>query len=694
VQAIDVQIPIDEQFSLALRAHQAGDLQRAARGYETILAAQPSHAGAWHLLGVVCQQTGKLVEAAEHIGRALALDHTKAVYHSNYGVALRGLGRLDEAEQAFERAVMIQPAYADAHSNLGITRHELGQPQAALVAFQRAIQHRPNHPDALFNLGNLLQDVGRTGEAIQIYRKALAVRPDQPETFNNLGNALLSEKRAAEAVENYQKALVLSPHYAEARLNLGAAYADQDMVTEAAECFERAACLRPDKPLWRYRLLSLSPAVFTSVEEIDEYRAGLMARLDNCLSAAVRISPDRAVSDGFTPSFHLAHHGRDNRPVMEKFSAIVRPWIPNHAPQRRKGKPRIGFLVTHPHEGGFVRTMGGLIERISGDHFQVVVLCSEKGLATCRAGIQRADLEWAPFPSRFTAAAERITAAQCDLLYYRKVGADPLGYCLPFARLAPVQCTAWGTHTTSGIREVDYYLSSGLVEVENADEHFTESLFRLDCLPSFHRRLPAVPPATRSDFGLPECGGLYLAPQRLAKFHPAQDELFRQVLNADPEGHLVVLAGKRDYALRQLQVRWTNTLGSVARRIIVLPSQTAANFRRLLSVGDALLDIRQYNVSLMAYDAFSVNLPVVTLPGRLTVERAALGFYRHMGLEHLVAETPAQYVELAVRLGTDTDFRALVRTLLADRRDVLFEDPLVVHEHERFFDAALARLQS
>src|SRR5205814_347964 len=83
---------------------------------------------------------------------------------------------------------------------------------------------------------------------------------------------------------------------------------------------------------------------------------------------------------------------------------------------------------------------------------------AELGMAKLRQGIRRHDLPWIPFGRRFTEAAKTIATASCDVLYFHKVSADPLGYLLPFARLAPIQCTSWATHFTSGVPEMDYYL--------------------------------------------------------------------------------------------------------------------------------------------------------------------------------------------------------------------------------------------
>jgi protein O-GlcNAc transferase len=317
------------------------------------------------------------------------------------------------------------------------------------------------------------------------------------------------------------------------------------------------------------------------------------------------------------------------------------------------------------------------------------VLCSRDVLESVKAQLADTATEWVPLSDRLTEAVEQTAGAKCSLLYHRKIGADGLNYLLPFARPAPIQCRSWGTHLTSGVPGVDYYLSSAYMEREDADQDYSENLVRLQTIPSFEPRLPDPPPARRVDFGLPERGSLFLCPQRLAKFHPDQDEMLLRILDAEPEAHLVILSGRNPHVLDRLLDRFSRVLGKAAERIVVLPPQKPVALRQLLSLGDALLDMRHYSVSLMAYDTFAVNLPVVTLPGPIKVSRYAFGFYRYMGIQGAVASDPDQYVQLALRLGTDADFRHALRREIAQAKEILFEDSTVVRQHELFFQQAL-----
>jgi predicted O-linked N-acetylglucosamine transferase (SPINDLY family) len=64
--------------------------------------------------------------------------------------------------------------------------------------------------------------------------------------------------------------------------------------------------------------------------------------------------------------------------------------------------------------------------------------------------------------------------------------------------------------------------------------------------------------------------------------------------------------------------------------------------------------------------------------------------YRAMGMAQCIARDADDYVEIALRLGTDAAHRQAVRAEILGRNAVLFENARVVRELERFFREATA----
>jgi len=96
-------------FARGLALHRQGELAQARSLYLQVLQAEPRHADALHLLGVVAAQTGNPQAAADLMGQALRIDADNPAILANRGNALEDLHRLDEALQAFRRAYALAP---------------------------------------------------------------------------------------------------------------------------------------------------------------------------------------------------------------------------------------------------------------------------------------------------------------------------------------------------------------------------------------------------------------------------------------------------------------------------------------------------------------------------------------------------------------------------------------------------------
>ncbi len=214
------QLTIQQGFDLALQHHQAGRLQDAEQLYRQILARQPGHADALHLLGVIAYQVGRKDAAVDLIRQAILIKPNYAEAYSNLGSALRDRGQLDEAIAAFRQAIALNPNLPETHSNLGNALSDKGQLDEALTAYRQAIALRPTYAEAHYNLGNALKGQGQLDAAIAAYRQAIALKPDFAKAHSNLGAALKDNGQLDEAIATYRRVMVLAPEDAVVHSNL------------------------------------------------------------------------------------------------------------------------------------------------------------------------------------------------------------------------------------------------------------------------------------------------------------------------------------------------------------------------------------------------------------------------------------------------------------------------------------------
>ncbi len=104
-----------------------------------------------------------------------------------------------------------------------------------------------------------------------------------------------------------------------------------------------------------------------------------------------------------------------------------------------------------------------------------------------------------------------------------------------------------------------------------------------------------------------------------------------------------------------------------------------------------LLDPIHFGGGNTSYEAFALGTPIVTLPSAMLRGRFTLALYKQMGVLDCVVATPDEYVALAVRLGTDRDYRRAMSEKILAAGEVLFHNRQAVRDVEEFFESAIER---
>jgi predicted O-linked N-acetylglucosamine transferase (SPINDLY family) len=248
------EISVQDALKRAIAYHQAGRLADAETIYRQILARQPNHADALHLLGLIALRSGHRDQAIELIRRAIAIHPTWAEAIYNLGVALKEAGQLEAAIEAHRRVLRLdqnsapaRAALADGLNEWAVSQQQAGELDRAIACYREAIAVRPGHGPASNNLSialatsaSKLQDRGELDEAIAAYRQAIELRPTHAGLHNNLGNALIDIGATTDAVHAYRIAHQLEPSNASMHsalicaMQYGPAFSEEAIASERA----------------------------------------------------------------------------------------------------------------------------------------------------------------------------------------------------------------------------------------------------------------------------------------------------------------------------------------------------------------------------------------------------------------------------------------------------------------------------
>jgi predicted O-linked N-acetylglucosamine transferase (SPINDLY family) len=599
--------PVDE-FPIALRFFQAGDLARAEEICRHLITHNPRHDRALYLLGLIAHRVGQHQPAADLMKRAVLLNPGMAGYHAHLATVLTALGQHDDA----------------------------------IAAATRALQLHPNFPDALINLGNALLAKGQADQAIEYYRRTIAVSPsaaaappDAPSTAtlaqNNLARVLHVRGRMDEATALLQDITRRHPRVAGFRVNLGNAFKDQGRIDQAIAEYRAAVDAEPDNPTIASSLLyalwfspSLSP-----VEILHE---------------------------------HLRWSRRHADPLRDP-----RKLDNDHDPNRRL---RIGYISPdfRNHVSGYL--IEPVLAHHDYERFEIFcysnVITPDDFTEKLK---QYADTWRSTTALSDQALADQIRADRIDILIDVTCHMANNRALVLARKPAPIQVNYLAYPATSGMSAMDYRITCPLLDPEiSATDDATTNTERLVRIPNtFWCYGPSLTAPPVNELPALTTGTFTFASlNAYSKVNEQVVELWSQVLRAVPNSRLMILIlggleGNRAAAAR------FEAHNVPATRLHFVDYRPRDEYLALFHQADLCLDPFPYNGHTTSLDSLYMGVPFVTLQGATPISRAGACMLTHVHLTDFIAPTQERYVQLCAELASNLPHLAKLRRELRHR---------------------------
>lgn len=613
--------------------------------------------------------------------------------------SLHTSGNREKAEELYRKIIGADPCHPDSLHILGGLAFCLGEDRIATEMLNQAIQLNSDRSHYYGTLGDVYKKQGKLNEAIQCYLKAEQLDPSVTEIKISLAKAYHLKGRVDDAETCYGKALKAKSNSVPALVGLGTIYKELGRTKDAESLYARSLTVESNVGV-QIKLALLLPVICESIESIQHDRAKIDRRVNQLKHKDFKLN-DPYLQVG-TTSFHLAYHGMNNKDIQQSIASLHLKACPdlsgvNPACCKKKGgrsKIAVGFIsrFLHQHTIGYLNH--GMIKNIDREKFQVTIFrFIGKDDQLSEAINQAADVV-IYLPDHLKKARRMIAEQALDILFYLDVGMDSLTYFLAFSRLAPIQCTTWGHADTTGIPNLDYYLSSALAEPPDAQQHYSEQLILLNRFPMYCQ-YPEVPneAPNRERIGLPLHNNLYMCCQSLFKFHPDFDAIITAILERDPNGILLLFEGKHRRWGKLLRKRFARTMPEVGDRIRFHPRVPREDFLSFIKLADVMIDTIHFCGGYTSLLCFACGIPIVTLPGSFMRGRMTFAFYKQMGIFDCVAADIQSFTDIAYTLATNKAWRDEISKKIRDQATALFEDMESVHELERFFEWAVTKAE-
>ncbi|MCE5181931.1 MAG: tetratricopeptide repeat protein, partial [Betaproteobacteria bacterium] len=687
----------EAHYNLGIAFNGQGKLDEAAACYQTATTLKPDFVEAYNNLGVTLKDQGKLNDAIECFQQLLMLrpEHVEAL--NNLGVALKNQKKLDEAATCFKKALLLRPNFVESLNNLGNTLREQDKLDEAVACYQQALALNPNFVDAYSNLGTALSDQGRHDEAIACCQQALAINPNNAEAHSNLSSAFKNAGRLDEAIASSQQALALRPDYAEAYNNLGSAFEDYGNLDKAIACYRQALEINPFfaeahnnlgnalSKIGRFdeaikhcqQALELKPhlaachnnlaLILSAQGQIDEAVASFRTALKikpayNNAHSALIFALDLASGT----DFHILQQERKNWGSIhaDPLTTKHRPHANVPDPERRL---RIGYVSADFRRHSAATAFGAMLVKFDRKHFDVVAYSNTTDEDQLTHLFRQNVTQWrkiAGLPD--DAVAKLIRGDEIDILVDLS-GHTAGNRLLAFARKpAPIQVSAWGYPTGTGMQAMDVLFSDPVVIPPEEKPFYTEQVCYLPNVVSFFS--PETFPAVRSLPALATGTITFGSFNRLAKVSRESFELWTRVLAAVPGSRLMLKSAEfGDTGIRERISRQFAEAGIAPERLVMLGKTTWREHVGAFNQVDIALDPFPQGGGVTTLECLMMGVPIVTLRWPTFAGRLSASILRTLDLTDWVAETPEQYLEIAIENALNLESLATLHQSLRSR---------------------------
>ena len=672
--------------------------------YLEALSLNPYHSMSWHSLAFNYYYLEQYSKAKEAIQKAIKLDDSSAQNYHVLGLILEKTDNIFSALKAYQKASEKDGKLIDTYDKLGDIYFQQKEIDKAIVAYQTAL-------DLAF--GSL---------KVHLFKKMAKICEflgDKSFVAFNLGYSAYFNNQNKEAISYFEEFLESHPTAIDIYLNLCSCYLKTNQTRSAINLVNKAFELFPDnlENLVFTRLdQSILPILYEDTKEIKFYRERFSQRLDELIEK-INLHPFinkksslKIIETG--TNYYLGFQGENDLQIQQKYSSYIHTSLSKIYPQWcqtinlsqniKQRKIRIGYISTRLYGLGRLylaclkyrdkSRFETFVYDISGDDESVK---NEKIIF--RENFKTYSDYMRFIPRNIDDICPLIIADNLDILILPEIGLDTVMDNLSCLRLAPIQCTTWAHPMTSGSPNIDYFLSSDLMEPANAEEHYSEKLVRLPNL-GFSIQPPILQDfdKKRSDFGLRDDSIVYLCCQSLLKYLPQHDYIFPSIAQQnklaqfvffDPFlGSVITESFKKriDKIFIQFNLKYEDYC-------TFLKTLEFDDYLIVHQLSDIFLDSFGWSGGVTTLDAIACGLPIVTCPEKMMRSRQSDGMLRMIGVTETIAKTETEYIEIALRLGLDQEWRKVVRDKMAANKHLLFDDRECIKGLECFFEEAVQK---
>lgn len=557
----------------------------------------------------------------------------------------------EQALTVYENLLATRPDLLEALTGRALSLFHLARFNDAIHALQMILPSLPDSEPLKLLLAESLLHAKQIKEGQKCLEDLIATAPANLDAQLRLGRLHLDNEEYQEANRYIADVLEINPDHVEALGYMGLMMIRFCQFDEALTVLNRAHTLAPDNVLVLNNLGRASKMIGRADEALSWYRKALAVEPNNaCVISNYLFALNycAALEPRFVAAEHLNLASRCRPAQGLSAQSCTR--------EVKSGRLRIGYVSGDYYTHSVTYFFEPVLQHHDRRRFEIY--CYSVGRshdATTDRLVALADCwrEMVGVPPE--ALARQVREDGIDILVdlAGHTGDNRLG---AFAmRPAPVQISWIGYPATTGLAEMDYYLTDSYCDPPGMTEHlYSERLFRLPRTFCCYMPPMEFPPVGQSPFLA--CGGITFGSfNNFGKVTGSQISLWARILAAVPGSRLYLKSMALGTASVKQAVLDQFATHGIAPERILMRVVTSTPLEHLAEYGkvDIALDTFPYNGTTTTCEALWMGTPVVSLAGKTHVSRVGVSLLENAGCPELIAATEDEYLQICSSLAAD-----------------------------------------
>ena len=697
------EISLEVIFKTAVDLHTKGKINDAKNLYEKILNVKTDHLLALGNLGIIFSQLKQFEKALELFNKVLKTNPKYAEGHNNLGNVLFELSEYDKSLEHYKKAIELNPQFSDAFNNVGNVYLKKENLNKAIENYQLAISlDAPSGKDKpYYNLGNIFRELGNFKKSIDCYKKAIQINSNSVDAYINLSISLNQSGFLREAINFCEKALQKDPKNIKAINNFGKYHQEIGREDLSIIYYKKAVEIKPTHLRSRWLLMNTFPIIYKNVDQIEHFKKHFEKNLkiiEDLLSKNITFEKEQILATlNSCTNFYLHYQGDDITGLQKRYGEVVHKLTKYIYPQFHKKIPlkkspkiiKVGFLSSFFCEHVISKLFKNWIIKLNKDNFKTFIyhIGRENDVTTklikenCYSFFHKTNID---------KVINQVISDKLDVLIFLDIGMEPKMQILGSLKLAAIQCCAYGVPVTTGFKNIDYFLSSSIMETDSSEKYYSERLIKLPDLGVDYEN-PTKKDIKISSHKKEKNKTIFLNLQSNFKLLPQHDHIYFEIIKKNPNSKFWFIGTKNNFISNKFKERISiicKTYDLILDDYFTFyPQMPYQNYLGLINKSDIVLDSLDWSGLNTSLEAISFDKPIVTLPSNFMRGRHTYGILKILGIDELICNSKKEYVDLAVKLSKDINFRDNVSKKIKNNKKFIFNNSKTIRFLENFLES-------